>query len=251
MYLTAQHVRSQSGREGVNVYGYTHRGREGGIDWQHPDVVRIAEHEPGRLMFAMRAVEESGSKVCSFLDVAVSDDVPAKTVAALLEAASIGWRPDLMQTTAVWSRGSMAIRFDVAASLRSVAALEYRDLKDPLLLAIANIVTREHGVPAFPVRPSQPVRVFRRRGAASDRYVLEDASRVTLQRLLPGGVSLPASVNVSRETEEAFGQFLGGDLVADVVGVLTHCTVDQLDTLGGAVVVDEHSGERVWPSTRA
>ncbi|MEI8255679.1 MAG: hypothetical protein WCJ30_08410 [Deltaproteobacteria bacterium] len=252
MYLAAQHVRAKDGREGVNVFAYTHRNDHAvGIDWKSPDVVGIAERNPGRLMFAVRSVESSGNSVRSYLDVAVSDDLPARSVASLLEGASLAWRPELVQATAVWSHGPMSLRLYVAASIRESIAAEFRVLKDELMLAIAHAVTHERGAPSFEVRPSQPIRVVRRRGEASSRYALDESSHEALRRLLPANVTLPASVNVSLDTEDAFRHFAGADLVVEVLAALTHRTVDQVEAVGGIVVVDERSGEQVWPEIHA
>ncbi|MHB8876959.1 MAG: hypothetical protein ACYC8T_24955 [Myxococcaceae bacterium] len=249
MYLTAQRVRASDGREGVNVIGYSHRGATyADIDWRNPDVVHISEEQPGRLMFTVFALDTKGNSVRSFLDVAVSDEVPARTVAALLEAAALSWQAESSQSSAVWARGPMSLRLYVAPSLNTSSAAEFRALKDKLLLAVANVVTSDRKAPSFAVRPPHPVRLLRRRGAVSDRFLLDRASREALGRVLGAGVTIPASVNVTLENKAAFQQFVGSDLLTEIVLTFTHCTLEQLDALGGAIVADEATGEELWRS---
>lgn len=246
MYLAAQRVRARDGREGVNVVGYTHRGEDHpGIDWRNPDVVHIAEAEPGRLMFTVRSLEMAGNAVRSFLDIAVSDGVPAKTVASLLEAAAVSRRPEPSQSS-VWKQGPMSLRLYVAPSLQTPAAVEFRELRAKMLFTIANVVTNVRKVPTLVTKPPQAIHFSRHRGPVSDRYLVDSASREALRRLV-GDATIPASVNVTHENAEAFAHFVGGDLVAEIVLTFTNCTLDQLDALGGALVVDE-AGREVWKS---
>ncbi|TAK30202.1 MAG: hypothetical protein EPO40_08815 [Myxococcaceae bacterium] len=245
MYLGAQRVRSTGGEEGVNIFGYSHRGSTD-IDWRAPDIHRIADRMPGRLMFTITQVAAVGNAVLSYLDVAVADDVPARTVVQLLNAAMLAWPREAPRPVA-WSHGPMALGFYVTPSRRERADTELRELKDELVLAVAMAVTQQQGIAPLQIRPPGPLRIFRHSGAAGERYVLDSGSRTFLQQTFPE-VPLPASMTVTHENKTAFAQFVGASLEAEVVQVLTRIPLAQIDPLVGVVILDPNSGSEVWRS---
>ncbi|MDP3220424.1 MAG: hypothetical protein Q8S73_40395 [Deltaproteobacteria bacterium] len=245
MYLGAQRVRSAGGEEGVNIFGYSHLGSTG-IDWRSPDIARIADRTPGRLMFTITQVSAGGNAVLSYLDVAVADEVPARTVVQLLNAAMVAW-PHEAPLPVAWSHGSMALGFYVTPSRRDRADAELRELKDALTLAVATAVAPLHGLPPLQARPLRPLRIVRQHGAAGERYALDPESRAFLRHIFPGTL-LPESISVTHENKDAFTQFVGGSLEAEVVHVLTRVPVAQLSALAGAVILDEGTGADVWRS---
>jgi hypothetical protein len=241
MYLGAQRVRSASGEEGVNIFGYSHQ-HSTDIDWRSPDINRIAGRTPGRLMFAITQVAAAGNTVLSYLDVAIADEVPARTVVQMLNAAVLAW-PREVPRPAAWSHGPMALGFYVTPSRRERADTELRELKDELALTVA----QQQGTAPPRIQQPNPLCIFRYRGAAGERYVLDSGSRTFLQQTFPE-VSLPASMTVTHENKAAFTQFAGAALEAEVIQILTRIPLAQFDPLVGAVILDPNSGIEVWRS---
>ena len=70
MYLTAQHVRSLDGREGINAFHYLH----GPHLWQGLPPQGIPDQNPGTLTAQAIVVEPPGNRVRSYLDVVAPDE---------------------------------------------------------------------------------------------------------------------------------------------------------------------------------
>jgi hypothetical protein len=71
MYLTAQHVRSSSGQEGINAFRYSH----GGYLWHGIPPPGIPEQNPGELVEQIIEVTPPGNVVRSYLDLIAPDEV--------------------------------------------------------------------------------------------------------------------------------------------------------------------------------
>lgn len=71
MYLTAQHVRSIHGQEGINVFRYEH----GPYTWQGLPPLGIPDQNPGELVAQQISVPPPGNVVRSYLDVIAPDEV--------------------------------------------------------------------------------------------------------------------------------------------------------------------------------
>jgi hypothetical protein len=71
MYLTAHHVRSASGQEGINAFRYVH----GGYLWHGLPPQGIPEQDPGVLVEQILNVPPPGNTVRSYLDVVAPDEV--------------------------------------------------------------------------------------------------------------------------------------------------------------------------------
>ncbi len=247
MYLTAQRVKDAQGREGVNVYGYSHLSEKAaGIDWQAPNVAMIAERQPGRLMFSMRAVEGIGNSVLSYLDVAIADQVPARTVADLLQAAMTAWAPRVP----VWLQGPMSLRFQTSLTDADGAAREIRTLKDELVFAVAARAGAGRGEGSARPAAPHPLRVLRKRGKASYRFELDAPSREFLAKARPD-LLLPAGWNITYEYLEAFCAFSNSAIEPEAMQALTHLSPEQLDSLAGGLVVAEDTGKVIWKSPGA
>lgn len=247
MYLTAQRVKDARGREGINVYGYSHPAAEAaGIDWQAPNVAMIAERHPGRLMFSLRAVEGTGNSILSYLDVAIADQVPARTVADLLQAAMTAWSPGVP----VWLQGPMALRFQTRLTDADGAAREIRALKDELVFAVAaRIAAGRDEEPALSAAP-QPLCVLRKSGHASYRFELDTPSREFLAKARPD-LLLPAGLNITYENLEAFRAFSSSAIEPEAIQALTHLSLEQIDALAGGLILAEDTGEVIWRSPGA
>lgn len=71
MYLTAHHVRSPQGQEGINAFRYAH----GGHVWQGLPPEGIPDQDPGVLVEQLIRVQPPGNAVRSYLDVVTPDEV--------------------------------------------------------------------------------------------------------------------------------------------------------------------------------
>jgi hypothetical protein len=70
MYLTAQHVRSTAGREGINAFFYQH----GPYAWQGLPPQGIPDQNPGALVLQTLAIPPPGNRVRSYLDIVAPDE---------------------------------------------------------------------------------------------------------------------------------------------------------------------------------
>lgn len=71
MFLTAQHVRSPFGHEGINVFRYQH----GPYVWHGLPPVGIPDQNPGALAMQAVPVPAGGNQVRSYLDIIAPDEV--------------------------------------------------------------------------------------------------------------------------------------------------------------------------------
>ena len=71
MYLTAHHVRTAAGPEGVNAFLYLHRD----ADWEVPPV-GLPDGNPGELVRSEVTVPPGNNPVRSYLDVVAPDGTP-------------------------------------------------------------------------------------------------------------------------------------------------------------------------------
>jgi hypothetical protein len=71
MYLTAHHVRSPQGPEGINAFRYVH----GGYIWQGLPPPGIPDQDPGQLVAHVISLPPPGNTVLSYLDVVAPDEV--------------------------------------------------------------------------------------------------------------------------------------------------------------------------------
>jgi hypothetical protein len=70
MYLTAQHVRSAAGDEGINAFFYQH----GSYAWQGLPPHGIPDKNPGTLAAQTIVIPPPGNRVRSYLDVVAPDE---------------------------------------------------------------------------------------------------------------------------------------------------------------------------------
>ena len=84
MYVTARRVRSlgKSVSQGINAFLHKHDD-DGSLDWNNPDIRRIAETKTGTLVAKHIEVRPGMNRVLSYLDVATKDDSKQIAIAAL------------------------------------------------------------------------------------------------------------------------------------------------------------------------
>lgn len=242
MYITAQRVqRQQDAREGINVYVYTHRlAPAAGIDWDAPDVERIADHAPGHLQCVVRSVLGEDNLVLSFLDVAVADDVEHAEIAGRLDQAMTQFPGGAGPV--VWHAARMGLRFYAGPQAHEVPANELRRLKDELMPILAGGIATASPMPP-PIPAPMPLRAFVLHDDVGYRYEIEEQSRRRLQDLLPD-VTIPAFLGVPYEVHEA----LGGHLFVEYAQVLTHLPLEKINALSGLVFIEQESGRPLWDS---
>jgi hypothetical protein len=70
MYLTAQHVRSAAGEDGINAFFYQH----GAYAWQGLPPHGIPDQNPGTLAAQTIIIPPPGNRVRSYLDIVAPDE---------------------------------------------------------------------------------------------------------------------------------------------------------------------------------
>ena len=247
MYVTAQTVQAESGEEAIHVFVYLHRNTPvSDIDWSAPDAGFLAEHCPGQLMLAVRTL--SGKlAVRSFLDVAFPD-VLAKQGAMLLRQLIAAW-PAGPAWPNSWNVVGVGGRFYIAASRRANAAADLKGLQEALLSVLGEVVPRQLNLPALSVPVAQPLVVVQSRTAKGLEFRLDDTSRGILTSL--GVAALETVMSVSLANYDAFEAMTGRDIEDEVVPALTKLTIEQIDALGGAEVVENRMTVWVSPALAA
>jgi hypothetical protein len=110
MYLATHRVRDpQGGRVGINSFLHTHApGHKSVVDWDHPDVVRIASESPGDIVEAFVTVPPGGNHVASLLDIAARDGISTQAIHdTLAKAAELAAR----DKEVLLEDGGVAVRF--------------------------------------------------------------------------------------------------------------------------------------------
>lgn len=250
MYLTAQHVVAADGRDGINVFLYTH-GRAAGdtaeprIDWTRPDVAFIAEQAPGTLALQLIEIEPRQNDVLSYLDAVVRDGVPANELAADVELSVRKLPASKERLPLVWLAGRTTLRFYCGPRIEDDGA-ELRALTRHALSLLGAAPRQE--VLAMPTAPDPLIAV-----ASSDehgtRYSLDASSKARLQRLRPDS-RLPASVGAAHDVLEDLGRLVGSDVFTECAVVLTGLSIQQLNGLSGLQFKSE-SGQVLWDSRQS
>ena len=231
MYLTAQRVRTRDGEEGVNTFFFLHRGvLVPGMSWSAPDVVKVADRYPGKVIVQRLEQEDRFNNVLSFLDVVADDALGAVQLRAALSATDF----DPAKGTS-WTLGPVSFRFfRASANVRSNAD-EFRSLREHALLLL-----RSPKIGITPTRTSQPLKIV-----AEDQeglgvvYRLEAETSKRLLHIRPHHT--PATLRVAYEDREALVGLWGDEeFHRQIALVLTGLSARDLAGLGDVAVVDLH-----------
>ena len=122
MVLTAQRVRSTSGREGINAFCSLH----GGCVWDGPPPGGIPEQNPGERANQHVTVPPGGNRVRSYLDIIAPDETPTREVLASLGPFVAAAREQGLPWAA--TVGRCTFRFGVDGNLAAAWAAEFRAL---------------------------------------------------------------------------------------------------------------------------
>ncbi|HRI68000.1 MAG TPA: hypothetical protein PK156_27375 [Polyangium sp.] len=147
MYITAQRVRSPFPiREGINAFLHEHRAKEyAKIEWEKPDLTRIADHEPGILTAQDVDLRPGGNSVLSFLDIVVKDDAPQKQIDEALAKFRKRLTSSAPRRVAVY--GGVGIRLNVDAGLESKLIEEFDVLRKKIVTLLASHVKNQPPTP--------------------------------------------------------------------------------------------------------
>lgn len=134
MYATAQRVRSEEGREGVNGFLHLH-GED--FPWP-PEPWRLPEQEPGDQVGEYIEVPPGGNTVRSYLDVLAPDGTPASEIDAALAGLWLELSADAegraaahepLPNPVVYRRGPVVLRLGVEGPLLASRAAEMAALQ--------------------------------------------------------------------------------------------------------------------------
>jgi hypothetical protein len=243
MYLTAQRVRSSSGREGVNIYLYTHRRDPPQLDWNHVDVSSIADKNPGYLEAAVTSIPGPGNTVRSFLDVVGPDSVSHAELATRLQRAMAAFPGiDQAQATVAWSNDELALRYFPGTDWAHDPTQELRELTQALLPVLGSGVLVRDKLSRLAISRPNPLLVRVERDEIGYVYRLTDDSRNYLQQLLPRHV-IPITLSVPYDIH----QELSGNW-QEFATALTHLDRNGLNAVAGIVFVDADTAATLWDS---
>lgn len=122
MLLTAQHVRSAAGVEGVNAFCNLH----GSFVWQGEPPDGIPESNPGEPANQIIAVSPGGNDVRSYLDVVAPDETPTSEILAAVHQFVLAMRGRPLPWKA--TIGRCTIQFGLDLGLESMLVDEFRSL---------------------------------------------------------------------------------------------------------------------------
>ena len=239
MYLTAHRVVSElTGKVGVNAFLYMH-GTEPlpGIDWQHPDVVRIAAQVPGTLLADQTELAPGGNLVRSYLDVACADGVPQEDIIQFLDRAeqSIG------APLPCRLEGPIALRFHTEAGIAGFEQEEFRALR----AAAISVLKRP---PGQGWRSLDPLLVEVETGTEELLLSIPPASRERLAKVAQSWH--PSQIKVSHETRSDYAHYYRDLYHQFLLTLFAGVEREVLLALGGVRFVEKGSGRLLfeWPS---
>ena len=245
MYVTAQRVRNEQGQEAVHVFAFVHGDVPvSGIDWSAPDAGFIAEQRPGQLLLAMQQIRGDRLAIVSYLDIAFHDAL-ARNAAQLLRRLVAAW-PRPSSWPVAWGIDNVGARLYTTSSRRAGVDEELVVLQDALLPFLGHVVPPRLGFPAAPTPTTRPIIVVRKHTAPGYEFRVDENSRRDVEA---AGVSPPHPVvSTSLENYDALEVMSGRDFEDEVVPILAKLSLDQIEALGGAEVVDADTGATLWVS---
>ncbi len=132
MYLTAHHVRSPRGEEGINVFRHLH-----GSDYAWPsEAAPLADIDAGQLdrQASIVTVPPGGNQVRAYLDVLTPDDTAPELIHAALTALASDL--DERRNPTVFVLGPVTVRFGVELGFESVRRAKLQELVASLARAV-------------------------------------------------------------------------------------------------------------------
>jgi hypothetical protein len=229
MYVTAQHVRSSTGKDGINAFRFGHQGMA--IDWSSVDLSQLVEQHDRKLLSQQLAVPPGGNSVISYLDVAGSDETPVVEIEGVLRKV----RESVKREIRAQRFGALQISF--LYNREGDAGAEY----DGLASAVLSLFRGPSSL-----RPA-PLTLLVTRGSEQSTFALDKTSIDRLARIHQPGWHA-ANVSVSRDIQHDLDA-LHGDPLSYIVQLITGLDRDQLFEQGGVVLVDGATSRRLaaWP----
>lgn len=127
MYLTAQHVRSRSGEDGVQAYLHLHDLPAARFP---PDPLTVPQEHPGRMVRSHVGLRPGGNHVLSYLDIVAPDAAGGEAGAGSDGSSTRWWRQTLEPIAELMSdrplpwvveAGDVHVIFNASASASSSA----------------------------------------------------------------------------------------------------------------------------------
>jgi hypothetical protein len=241
MYLTAHHVRNQAGETGINAYFNHHEPRMIPDNaWDDPDVVKIADQEPGRILAQSVEIKPGGNTVLSHLDVVAPEETSREFLADALRLFEHYVQEDSFPV--VWSTRKVGVRFGITLGLRSLASAEYRRLRSRILLLLG--ITSQNKVRIAATKLVGPVRILVEKVPSGETYELDPESTSRISGIRPE-LRQHTRIRISEETKSDFKAYVG-EVYPHVAMSLTGLTQAQLAAIGGAEVIEVENDRVVW-----
>ena len=232
MYLGAQRVRDDSGKQAVSLYCYKH-GLHGVPEAKLRDVRWVSQFSVGQLVYQEPEGASGGRSVLSFLDISGPDnaslDEVKQVLSALRDHAERGDRTPL-------EVGAFGAEFYAGSSFPAAVVLGELDaLAAELRLFVPK---------AFNATPPRRMfTVIARREADRTNLAWDEPSIQAIKLLRPDW--LPAKVSVTDDVRGAFEE-IHGSFYPQAVLLLSPLREEELRDSGGARVVDAVTKETLW-----
>jgi hypothetical protein len=232
MYLTAHRVRTDAGREGINVFlhitGYH-------IDNPSQELAKV-EGEPGTLTAASCEIAPGHNQVLCYLDIIAVDDVRAEGLKALYSAgkALLNNEPD--QVPFQMTSGNALMRLGCTIGhLHS-----HRHLTDfDLLWERSMCVLVERPVPSWLGQQASLVIVQQQ---INDQliYALDDSSFARVQAIKgPKWLRRRFTVDIFDRMDV---EQMQGDITTSIISSITGLELDQIAHMGGVSIIHQRTG---------
>jgi hypothetical protein len=237
MYLTAQHVRSPRGTEGINSALYRHEAHElpEGF-WEAPDISYVAEQVPGERTAATQIeVAPGGNRVVSYLDIAAPEGTEQAAIVAALDVAERNLSRALPCSVVL---GHVAVRFSLDPGDAPRALTEFQELRRRALALYA-----DRQPPAWAALEPLTIEVGQADEGWTFQLSAESAPRV---RAVLGPEGKTARVSIPLDAATTFRR-IHGPLYPHVAEWVTNLSREQLLELGGVRFVDSDKILWEWP----
>jgi hypothetical protein len=233
MYLTAHRVWSRiEAQEAIHAFYYRHGATPQKVDWNSPDIARIADAEPGELIASQVVLPPGGNEVKSYLDVAAPDATPVTQV----EAAVATFETDVTSSTSATVTAlvdGVALRFYARSSAISSKREEFA-----ALWAEARKLY-EHPSPSAPL-----VVKVEETPEGELRLHLDEASGDRVRAVLGADWAVPR-ILVEADAVRLFADLRGSWLGA-LIPVLAGLDADRVAALGGIRFERTRDGATLW-----
>jgi len=244
MYVTAHKVVSHKDEKGINSFFHKHDDHElSAVNWSSPEVVLLADKNPGQLVRASYELPPGGNRVLSYLDVFAPNGTEEATVRLALEELQkmlSNLDPPLARNI-----DGIGIRFSTITRLRDRRAEEFEELKQRLLAMYED-------ADAQPSVSGDPLEVDVSWDGTFYYFSLRPSSKVRVQEMHEhGSLWHPGRVRMTNDTLLDF-QEQYGEIWPHVISMLTSLPLDAVVDSGGVRFFrsDREGIWREWPATR-